>query len=279
MTTKASKMSLLAASLDVTSDSIDVSAKTGSLVIPNGTSAQRPSIGLTGMVRVNTSTKNIEYFNGNAWNEISVFTPATLSGLSGWYDLQSVSGTTWLDKSGNGRNATISGASISNVSGNGSSLITSALHGSSSSHSVSWSSSVIPDTYYTLFHVTRYTGTSNLRIHQAEGLNWLSGHWNGLSGVCFHNGWLTQSSSSIHGNNWVISSDQWDLYRSNGVQRSVNGGGTRITPRLVINTGSGLSEFGTWMTVECIVYNRVLSISEIQQVELYLASRYGIALG
>jgi hypothetical protein len=78
----------------------------------------------------------------------------------------------------------------------------------------------------------------------------------------------------------VISSDQWDLYRSNGVSRTVSGGGTRVTPRLIINSpGGGSSEFGTWMTVECIVYSRVLAISEVQQIELYLASKYGIALG
>ena len=278
MPTKASEIGLLAAELDVTSDSIDVSTKTGSLVIPKGTTAQRPASPVAGMLRLNTATRNIEYYNGVGWSEITVFLPTSLSGLSGWYDLDSVSGTTWTDKSGNGRNATISGASIGSVSGNGSNLITSALHGSATTHSVSWPSSVIPDTNYTVFHVTRYTGVSNARIYQADGLNWLSGHWMGYSGVAFHNGWLTQSAGTVHGNNWLISSDQWDLYRSNGVSRTVSGGGTRVTPRLVINSG-GSSEYSTWMTVECIVYSRVLAISEVQQIELYLASKYGIALG
>lgn len=86
MPTKASKMGMLAAGLDVTSDSIDVSSKTGSLVIPKGTTAQRPSSTIAGMTRYNSETGKIEYWNGSAWisigTDLSSFTQLNTTSLA-----------------------------------------------------------------------------------------------------------------------------------------------------------------------------------------------------
>ena len=71
MPTKASEMSLLAARLDVTDDSIDVSIPTGSLIVPKGTTEQRPSSSVAGMTRYNTTTSYLEYWNGSSWVVVS----------------------------------------------------------------------------------------------------------------------------------------------------------------------------------------------------------------
>lgn len=254
-------------------------SSTGFFDLPAGTTAQRPGSPTSGNFRLNTTTGYLEYHNGAAWIEVTVFSPASISGLIGWYDMSSISGSNWNDKSGQANHATlVNSPAVVTTSGNGASLLTQALHGSTITQGVYWPSAILPSNH-TLFHVTRYTGSNNLRIYQTEGVNYLSGFWNGFSGVAYHNAWVTQSSSSVHGNNWVISTDQWDTYRSNGISRKANNGGARSTARLAINAGSGLSEFGMWMTAECIVYNRELSTTELQQVEQYLAAKYGIALG
>jgi hypothetical protein len=135
---------------------------------------------------------------------------------------------------------------------------------------------ILPATY-TLFHVTRYTGGSNQRIYTANsGTNWLSGHWSNLSGAAFHEGWISQPSGSLHGNNWVISTDQNSLYRSNGVTRGSSGGSASAA--LGINTANWSGESSTYQTAEVIVYNRTLNAGEYASVESYLATKYGITI-
>lgn len=206
----------------------------------------------------------------------TISSPSVYSGLVGWYDMSAVTSTQWTDKSGLGNHATISGATATTIAaGNGATLITNCLYGSSTSHTVLWPAAVLPSTY-TLFHVTRYTGGSNARIYQGYSNNWLSGHWGGLSGQYYHSGWITNSSTNYYGNNWFITTDQNSLGRTNGITRGTGGGGS--SDRLCINTGVNGGEASTWQTVECIVYNRTLTSAEYTDVELYLAAKYGITL-
>jgi hypothetical protein len=201
-------------------------------------------------------------------------TPQIISGLVGWYDTTSVSGSSWNDKSGNGNHATISGATVATVStGNGANAITSVLTGTSTAHTVIWPTAILPATY-TLFHVTRYTGGTSGRILTGYNNNWFSGHWGGLSGQFYHQGWLTDQGTSYHGTNWAVYTDQNSLGRSNGITRGTGGGGA--SDRLAINAGSSASEPSTWQTVECIVYNRTLTAAEYVSVERYLSAKYGI---
>jgi len=203
-----------------------------------------------------------------------IFNLASISGLVGWYDMTAVTPTQWTDKSGSGNHATISGATVNSISaGNGASLITSCLYGSSGSHTVHWPTTILPSTY-TLFHVTRYQGGANSRIYTGSGNNWLSGHWGGLSGQYYHEGWLTNNTSNYYGNNWFITTDQNSLARTNGIQRGTGGGSSA---RLSINL-CPYGEQSFWQTVECIVYNRTLTSTEYIKVEDYLASKYGITL-
>jgi len=40
---------------------------TGAIVIPVGTTAQRPAVPVTGMIRYNTTVPQFEIYNGSAW--------------------------------------------------------------------------------------------------------------------------------------------------------------------------------------------------------------------
>lgn len=209
-----------------------------------------------------------EIKNGT-WPEV-LYPPPITSGLFAWYTASSFNGTSWNDLSGNGRNATTTGVSKVSSSGNGASKTFDTLQGNTSSM-VTWPSGVLPSTY-TLFHVTRYTGGTRGRIYTGSNNNWLSGFWSSKSGLAYHEGWLTQTSTDVHGNNWVISTDQNSLYRSNGVTRGSSGGSA--STNLTIN----FNEQSDWQTTEAIVYNRTLSSTEYQQVEAWLSSKYGITI-
>jgi len=266
---------------------LDMGSRTDAISLPAGTTAQRPT-GAAGYLRYNSTTTAPEFYNGSSW--LSLAFQATLpvtSGLYAWYDVSTFSGNTWSDKSGNGYNATTSGVTLTATSGNGATLLTQALGGTTSS-TVLWPSNVLPATY-TLFHVTRYStsnatkntsGTGAQRIYTGYVNNWLSGHWEGNPAVAYHMGWLTGSSTpDDYGTNWFISTDQNSLYRANGITRGTSGAGTPSYDRICINLGgSAANEPSNFQLAECIVYNRTLSSAEYAQVEAYLASKYGITL-
>lgn len=193
------------------------------------------------------------------------------------YDGTSFSGTTWYDISGNGRHATVSRGTVTTTTGtgNGASAVFTTLQGGTAD-GITFPSDVLPATY-TLFHVTRYTGTTNARIVTEfnSSSNWLSGHWNNESGVAYHNGWITSNSQrKAFQNNWIISTDQNNLYRGNALTYGSSGAGSPSYVRLGINTWT--SELSTWQCAEVIVYNRTLSSAEYQLVENYLNNRYGM---
>jgi len=54
--------------------SLDISNKTDAINLPVGTTAQRPTAA-QGMLRYNTTLKGIDYYDGSAWNNISVSDP------------------------------------------------------------------------------------------------------------------------------------------------------------------------------------------------------------
>lgn len=201
--------------------------------------------------------------------------PPPVSGYVGWYTAASFTGTQWTDLSGNGNHATLikgSPAVMTQSAGNGSSMSISTVYGGTSD-GIRWPAAILPTTY-TLFHVTRYRDGAKERIFTGNGNNWLSGFWNGGSGKAYHEGWLTQYSSDIHGYNWVYSTDQNSLYRSNGVERG-NSGGSAST-NLSILYGTYDNEASPWQCAEVIVYGSTLNSTQILSVESYLKTKYGL---
>ena len=202
--------------------------------------------------------------------------PYTLSGLVGWYDGSSWTGTQWTDRSGAGNHAVAVRGTVGTSTLNGRTILTGTI-----TAGIKFPVAILPSTY-TFFHVARYSTTTRGRIFGGVNTNWLSGFYDdgtniNCTGVAFHNGWLTPYVN-IHGFNWVLSTDQNNLYRSNSVQRSTTATGTPSYAQLSINYDyyTGTTNYGDWQVAEVIVYNRTLSLSEIQGVEAYLASRYGL---
>lgn len=193
------------------------------------------------------------------------------NGLVGYFTGESWTGSVWNDISPSANNAaTVTGTPVNNsVTLNGFKCMS-----GGTTAGLRFPSGMLP-TGYTLFHVAKYNGANTNRIFDDYGgvNNWLSGFWSSQSGVAYHNGWIT-GTGGVHGSNWVLSVDQKDLYKSNGTQRSTTTGAVTAVSAS-INYGS-YNEKSDWAVACVIAYNRTLSSTEIQQMELYLNRKYNI---
>jgi hypothetical protein len=188
------------------------------------------------------------------------FVVPVTSGLIGQYDITSWNNSTkvWSDLSGAGNNTTaFTGTPLAG---------TNYIYGGTGD-SLTWPTTILPTTY-TLFHVARHSGASRGRIIQSLTTSFASGFSTNLAGVAIHGTYLT-ASTDLHGRNWVMSTDQNSLYRSNGVDRTTSSGDGLAT-RLTLNTAGE----SNWHCAEVLVYNRTLDLTEIQRVESYLQFKY-----
>ena len=195
---------------------------------------------------------------------------SNIANLIASYDGASFSSNVWSDNTGSyDTNASRGTVSISSSTLNGYPI----LEGSTAA-GLRFPPGVLPSTF-TFFHVTRYNGTEE-RIFDGVTSNWLDGFWDGNAGVAYHDGWIT-SQTDHHGTNWVLSTSQNSLYRSNGVTRGTSGGSS--SKQLSINHGQFAGgEASDWQCAEVIVFDRHLNSTEYGQVEQYLSKKYGIAL-
>ena len=195
-------------------------------------------------------------------------------GLVGWYTASSWTGTQWTDLSGAGNHAvTVTGTVQTNSTGlNGQPY----LFGGTTA-GIRFPAAILP-AVYTLFHVTKHNGATRGRIFDGQSSNWLSGFHGQGSGLAYHNGkafitpWV-----DVHGTNWVVSSDQNALYRSNKVDRTTGAPGTPSSVQISLNYGvAQAGEPSDWACAEVIVYNRTLTTPEIEKVENYLYGKYSL---
>lgn len=182
---------------------------------------------------------------------------------------------TWYDSSGNGRSTSLITGTLPTLSTTGS-----AANGASKSFQVVAGTTATkinfnnPElTNYTLFNVARYVGTNRQRIVQSNDHAQLFGFWSELSGVAYHNGWVTQYATTVHNDNWVLSTDYALNYRSNGTSRGASGGVNYLSP-IGINWDG--TQTGDFQIAEVLIFDRTLTLSEIQLVEDYLANAYGL---
>jgi hypothetical protein len=209
------------------------------------------------------------YKQQNLWTGSRI--PPITTNLLAVYDGDSWNGTSWQDIYGTYHATTTRGTVTSGTTtGNGASRTFTALSGNTSA-GLRFPTGILPATY-TLFHVTRTTGT-RARIVTGFNNNWLSAHWAGRSGVAFHEGWLTSSESYLHGDNWVYSTDQNSLYRSNGTTRGSSGGSASTA--LSINHGA-YAEYSDWSCAFVAVYSGTMSATDYGIVESWISSRFGI---
>ena len=241
-----------------------------------GTHTSAPSNPVNGSLYYNTTTNSLELYK-NGWASLSAFAPTDIAGLVGWYLPQNWNGSTWVDASGSGNDSASKVGTINysaTQSGGGATNSFPILYGDTSTK-INFPSAICPSTY-TLIYLTRYYSSQSGRILDSQSNNWLSGHWGGKSGLAYHGGWLTQTTSDIHGSNWVLAVDQNSLFRhksaSVGWSQSTGGGGTH--PHLRI--GSQGYEPSNWQCAEICVYNRHLSSTEYTKVVDYMEKKFGI---
>ena len=242
-----------------------------------GQIASAPS-GPDGTMYYNSTTNQPLVKVNGSWISLVNFSPSNIIGLVGWYLPENWTGSQWTDASAVGNDVTASEGTINyNASHSGSSVGANGtfpvLYGDTTAE-LNFPTAILPPTY-TLISMTRYNGSNKYRILDGQTGNWLSGHWDGASGVAYHGGWLTVQTDR-HGSNWVIGVDQNSLYRSKSQSvawtNDTGGGGTSTNLRL----GAVDYEPSDWMCAELIVYNRTLSSDEYTQLSDYMQNKYGI---
>ena len=131
---------------------------------------------------------------------------------------------------------------------------------------------------HTIFNLAKYRdfdGAIKQRIVQSDYQNLFVGFWMGLSGVGHENYFLTTQEDHF-GTEWVLSTQQRQLYRGNFIDLTVNGASGLMTNihKLVINTGYHAHEASDFAMAELIVFNNNLDITEIECIENYLQNKY-----
>ena len=135
---------------------------------------------------------------------------------------------------------------------------------------------------YTIFGVTRLTGTTNARVLTAYYNNWLLGHWGGLVNPYYAEGWVYYPPNSadaiwrIHMGDWGGPSNDLAATYSNGTVLTSGSTVAAAGPKgLGINFQGG--EPSTCEAAEIIVFNRLLSTKERNLIHTYLGQKWGIS--
>ena len=133
-----------------------------------------------------------------------------------------------------------------------------------------------------MFWSGRQTGPNYSRVLQSTTNNQLFGYWGGskqviytdnnpnkLSGLSGNTNWDTFSHSRVAGGAFTFNWDGTSLL-------TVSSSTTNNLSGLAINAGTSPTETSQVEIGEIIVYNSVLSTSNIQIVEGYLSWRWGV---
>lgn len=129
------------------------------------------------------------------------------------------------------------------------------------------------DRQYTIFILSKYNGETKRRVLTSSEGGWFSGHNDGKSGVAYHDNWVTQDVDS-YGDNWVLSTDQRNLYRANGRRLSGYGLDESFPKDVGVNIASG--QESDFAIAEILVYDRELSQDEYMKVESFLMEKYSV---
>ena len=169
------------------------------------------------------------------------------------------SGTTIYDISGNGYHGTLyNGVGYSTA--NGGVLVF------DGSNDYVQGGPNMTSTNYTVFGAARYVSIGGRVISSAN--NWLLGHWAGYTNDHYAEGWVYQPMS-ISNTNWAIytgtgniSGDSYGFYMNN-VLLAQNNGGSAGPNGIVLGCYGPGYEFSNSQVSFVLIYNRVLSSSEL----------------
>jgi hypothetical protein len=184
-------------------------------------------------------------------------------------------GTTWIDLTGNGNNGTlVNGATYSSANGG---VI--ALDGVNDYIDVPIN---LTNTNYTIMGAARYVVVGG-RTFSGKINNWLMGHWGNTTRNHYAEGWVSSVANGEVDTNWRIyaatgnySGDSWAQYVNGALDSGPNNSGLTGPNGFAIGSAQASSEFSNSHISNLIVYNRVLTSSEIQQNFNALRRRLGI---
>ena len=132
---------------------------------------------------------------------------------------------------------------------------------------------------YTLMGSARYVSIGGRVIAGAN--NYLLGHWAAYTNDHYAEGWVYYNPV-ISNTEWAIyagtgnpGSDVWQFYMNN-VQLASNNGGSQGPNTIVLGCYGPGAEFSNSQTGPILLYNRVLTESELTQNYNALRSRYGL---
>lgn len=215
------------------------------------------------------------------------FSPKDISGLGLWLDANAPGSITlatgvsqWNDLSGNGRNFTQATGSqqpaYTQNAVNGKPAVT---FTAASSHTMTNSTNF--STPSTVIYIARQTGGADQRILSGVSNNWLLGFWGGRYQQAYFAGWVNGNGSGpLSNTSWHIHTGTMDGSSSsiyeNGTHIATNAGGVAGPNGLSLNGHAGTSEFSNAQVAEVIVYGKILSSSERERVEAYLAQKWGL---
>ncbi|MEZ5301350.1 MAG: hypothetical protein R3F11_11960, partial [Verrucomicrobiales bacterium] len=207
----------------------------------------------------------------------------------------------WLDAS-NSSSVVMSGADVTqwqDQSGNGFHAIptanapgfeaASSINGQPAIRFTAGDGMVLPDGLnvtrpYTAFIVDSYWGAAHGRTLQSRDLNWLMGKW-GNRDAHFAEGWVSLLDDGSHSVaiGEALGSATGSEYYVNGNSadgtNSLAAGPTAAPGRLGIAAGGAFSgEVSDADIAEILIYDRVLSSAEREQVRTYLGEKYGITV-
>jgi hypothetical protein len=140
-------------------------------------------------------------------------------------------------------------------------------------------------TNYTVMAAARYanTGSYTQRIISALNNNWLLGHWGSTTQNYYAEGWVSAVGTGTLDTNWRIYAgtgdivgDSYTIYVNNVVTAGPNTGGSQGPNNFALGSYNGSSEFSSGYVGFLLVYNRVLTATEIEQNYNVLRERYGI---
>jgi hypothetical protein len=140
-------------------------------------------------------------------------------------------------------------------------------------------------TNYTVMAAARYasTGSYTGRIISALNNNWLLGHWGSTTQNYYAEGWVSAVSAGALDTNWRIYAgtgdivgDSYTIYVNGTVTAGPNTGGSQGPNNFALGSTLGTGEFSSGYVGFLLVYNRVLTATEVTQNYNVLKGRYGL---
>jgi len=243
----------------------------------------------TGASRTIRTTNNGGLINPPALVFLVSFDPLSITGLKGWWKADSLFSladgaliSTWLDDSGNGRNASQSGATRPTFKVNILNGLPAVRFGISGGNTYLLLALPFSTTaQWTVFSVQKpFDNSSHLdALACADGIN----NDAAFEQTAF-SGYLKFTSG---GNEWTYAADTgaaWHVFAANSLSQLYVDGISKTITTVAPIPSSSLGQIGTRFSIanpnghiaEILIYDSVLSSTDRQAVENYLKTKYGL---